>query len=236
MASPDRSEPSRGSRCPECNGTLRPTLVGTAKDKHLECEYCGKLVDVEDSSTTIEEEVESFIDPSGRRVQRTRRTIHSRSDGNEPRAIPAGRPTRFLFESPDSQSFIDLSDREAAREQLRAQLGDSMADSAIDSLLEQIEEQIQSGPSAFEREVVYELESEPIVEIDGATTLLRPRGEAPWDWAPPPTSRPRREPAPAPTPLALEEPPEGLSTATLKLLLAGAVGVIGTLLLVLLLG
>lgn len=66
--------------CPRCRGTLEPAWRGEHRDKFLQCEYCGFLVDVPDEHTVERSESEEFTDDRGIRVKRVTTVRHTRRD------------------------------------------------------------------------------------------------------------------------------------------------------------
>lgn len=84
-------------KCPQCGGTMAPKLVGELKDKHLECLFCGCLVDVPDEfeSSTAREEV--LADGTVQRVE----TIHRRRD-------LAGRPIEAVMLKGGEVNFPEM--------------------------------------------------------------------------------------------------------------------------------
>ena len=83
--------------CPRCRGSLQPTWRGEHRDKFLQCEYCGFLVDVPDEHTVEHSESEEFTDDHGRQVRRTRTVRHTRRDlDDEPGGAGEGGVLTFI--------------------------------------------------------------------------------------------------------------------------------------------
>jgi len=147
-------------RCPHCRGAMKPVLLGELQDKHLECEYCGGVLDVADLSSVTHEEVEEHTRADGTRVRRVKRVTRTRTDpGADPsieasfvgsiRAGATAEPQpcfdpslskRAVFQRLDGRTVrVDLRDPEQARELLGRELDWEITDEMFAGVLERVE-------------------------------------------------------------------------------------------------